>query len=144
MPSHEVQVRGGSTRFHAALNRMASGDDGSMDAEWSLGQAVTTLHPISGRQVGWSQVRESFHPFSLAATDGHIRLEDQAVEVVGDLGCERRSLKLGGQPVPIDSRVTNSYRREAGDWKLVHHPSDLSPAMVAALDRLMAKAQAVK
>jgi len=144
VPSHEDQVRGASTRFYAALNRMANGDDGSMDAAWSLGQAVTTMHPISGRQAGWSQVRESFHQFSLAATDGHIRLEDQAVEVVGDLGCERRSLKLGGQPVPIDSRVTNSYRREAGDWKLVHHPSDLSPAMVAALDRLMAKAQAVK
>ena len=33
-------------------------------------------------------------------------------------------------------RVTNIYRREAGAWKLVHHHTDISPAMLDVLARL--------
>jgi hypothetical protein len=29
--------------------------------------------------------------------------------------------------------VTNIYRREGGGWKMVHHHTDVSPAMVEAL-----------
>jgi hypothetical protein len=82
MPPQEDEVRSASARFYLALNRMANGDDSSIAAAWSQGQAVTTMHPVTGRQVGRDQVRES------------------------------------------------------GDWKLVHHHSDHSPAMMAALDRL--------
>ena len=109
MASPEDGIRTASARFYSALNRMANGDDGDMAAAWSQGQDVTTLHPVKGRQVGWDQVRESFHQFSLAATAGQIRLDDQMIQVHGDLayevGVERGSLKLGGHPVPIDSRV---------------------------------------
>lgn len=140
MSSQADEVRSASARFYLALSRMTNGDDSSIAAAWSQGQAVTTMHPVTGRQVGWDQVRESFHQFSLVATDGKLRLEDQIIQVAGDmayeLGVERGSLKVGGQVVNVDSRVTNIYRRESGDWKLVHHHSDHSPAMMAALDRL--------
>lgn len=146
MSSPEDGVRTASTKFYAALNRLANGDDGAMAAAWSQGPAVTTQHPIKGRQVGWSQVRESFHQFSQSATAGKIRLDDQMIQVAGDMayesGVERGSLKLGGRPVEIDSRVTNIYRQESGEWKLVHHHSDLSTAMVEAVEQVMAKAHA--
>jgi ketosteroid isomerase-like protein len=35
--------------------------------------------------------------------------------------------------VRVDWRVTNIYRREGGGWKMVHHHTDVSPAMVEAL-----------
>ena len=38
-------------------------------------------------------------------------------------------MTLAGRQVPIEHRVTNIYRREDGDWKVVHHHTDLSPAM---------------
>ena len=56
-----------------------------------------------------------------------------------ELGVEKGSLKLGGHLVPIDSRVTNIYRQESGEWKLVHHHSDVSAAMVEAVEQLMAR-----
>ncbi len=34
--------------------------------------------------------------------------------------------------------MTNIYRREAGEWKLVHHHADISPAMLGILERLQA------
>jgi len=146
MSSAEDEVRKVSAKFYTALNRMANGDDSLIGAVWSQGPDVTTQHPVHGRQVGWNQVQESFKQFSLAATEGQILMVDQVIQVAGDLayelGVERGSLKLGGQPVPVDSRVTNIYRREAGGWKLVHHHSDLCPPMVAALEHLMAKVPA--
>jgi ketosteroid isomerase-like protein len=146
MSSPEDEVRTASKRFYVALNQMANGDDRAMAAAWSQGPSVTTQHPVKGRQVGWSQVQESFHQFSRVATAGQLRLDDQLIQVVGDfayeLGVERGSLKLGSHPVQVDSRATNIYRRESGEWKLVHHHSDLSANMVEALEQLMAKVPA--
>ncbi len=49
---------------------------------------------------------------------------------------EKGSFRLGGEPVAIEHRVTNLYRREGGSWKVVHHHADASPAMLQALARL--------
>ncbi|MEO6354113.1 MAG: hypothetical protein ABI656_00070 [bacterium] len=35
----------------------------------------------------------------------------------------------------INHRVTNIYQREAGGWKLIHHHTDLVPAMLDVLNR---------
>ena len=47
---------------------------------------------------------------------------------------------MAGEQIAIDQRVTNVYRREAGGWKMVHHHTDLSPAMLDLLGRLQAGA----
>ena len=75
MPSTGKEVSNASTVFFAALNRRANGNNGTNSAVLSPGEALTTMHPVSGRQVGWSQVQESFHRFSLAITVWHLRLE---------------------------------------------------------------------
>jgi ketosteroid isomerase-like protein len=73
-------------------------------------------------------------------TDGQVELSDQFVQVAGDaayeLGVERARFTLSGQPVTGECRVTNVYRREPGGWKIVHHHTDVSPAMVDVLSRL--------
>jgi ketosteroid isomerase-like protein len=51
------------------------------------------------------------------------------------LGTEHGQAKLGGESIGIDWRVTNIYRREGGEWKMVHHHTDVSPAVVEALGR---------
>jgi ketosteroid isomerase-like protein len=130
--------------FYAALNRMANGDATSLADIWSQGGDVTTMHPIGGREVGWERVRDSFRKVAEIASEGRVRLDDQIVGVTGDLayelGSERGQLKLAGHPVTIDHRVTNVYRREAGQWKMVHHHTDVSPAMLDVLKRLTARA----
>jgi ketosteroid isomerase-like protein len=49
------------------------------------------------------------------------------------MGTERGQAKIGDELVHVDWRVTNIYRREGGGWKMVHHHTDVSPAMVEAL-----------
>jgi hypothetical protein len=51
------------------------------------------------------------------------------------LGTEHGQAKLADESIRIDWRVTNIYRREPGEWKIVHHHTDVSPAVVEALDR---------
>jgi len=136
----EEEVRQASKQFYAALNRMANGDAKAMAEIWSHGAAVTAMHPIGGRDVGWDAVRTSFEKVAQLAADGKIELQDQLVHVAGDLGyevgVEQGQIKLAGQPARIDQRVTNIYRREAGAWKMIHHHTDTSPAMLDVLSRL--------
>ncbi|HTX70324.1 MAG TPA: nuclear transport factor 2 family protein, partial [Thermoleophilia bacterium] len=55
-----------------------------------------------------------------------------------ETGIERGMVKVAGETVTIDQRVTNVYRREPDGWKIVHHHTDLSPAMLGILERLQA------
>ena len=105
---------------------------------------ATALHPIGGRDVGWDQIGSSFERVAGIASGGEIRLKDQLIQVIGDMayevGTETGTLTLGGLKASIEHRVTNIYRREAGAWKVVHHHTDLAPAMVDVLARLQGRA----
>jgi ketosteroid isomerase-like protein len=141
--SAEDEVRDASNKFYAALNRMANGDAGPLADIWSHGGTVTTMHPVGGREVGWDQVRKSWEQVAELTSAGEVKLDDQVIRVAGDaayeLGLERGQITLAGQQVTLDHRVTNIYRREPEGWKIVHHHTDIAPAMLDALNRLKAK-----
>jgi len=138
--STENEVRNASKQFYAALNRMANGDASSLADSWSHSAAVTVMHPIGGRQIGWDAVSASFAQVAQLASDGQVEVKDQLIHVAGDLayelGIEHGRVKLAGQPVALEYRFTNIYQREAGAWKLIHHHTDTSPAMLDVLSRL--------
>lgn len=142
MSAHD-EVKAASAQFYAALNRMLTGQQGSMDAIWSHGATATTMHPIGGREVGWDAIRPVWDQVASLASGGQVALADQLLSIDGDtayeIGYERGHGTLAGEKVAIDQRVTNIYRREHGAWKVVHHHTDLSPAMMELLARLQAK-----
>jgi ketosteroid isomerase-like protein len=138
--SNEDAVRTASDRFYSALNRMANGDARAFADVWARGDAVTAMHPIGGREVGWDAVRDSFGKVAELASDGAIELADQRIRVLGDaayeVGIERGSVTLAGERVDIEHRVTNVYHRDGDEWKIVHHHTDIAPAMLDVLGRL--------
>lgn len=138
--STEEEVRKASTQFYAALNTMLNGDAAPLSHIWSHSPDVTTMHPVGGRQVGWSEVQKAWEQVAKATTDGKVELKDQLIRITGDvayeLGTENAEFTLGGQKVSGEVRVTNIYQREAGAWKIIHHHTDVVPAMVEALNRL--------
>jgi ketosteroid isomerase-like protein len=140
--SAEDEVKGTSSKFYEALSRMATGDAGQLADVWSHSETVTAMHPIGGEQIGWSAVKESFEQVAGLASSGYVELADQSIQTGGDLayelGTERGQFKLAGETIAIEQRVTNIYQREGGEWKLVHHHTDLSPAMLGVLERLQA------
>lgn len=138
--STEGDVRKASDQFYAALNRMLNGDATLLTDVWSHSASVTAMHPIGGRQVGWDDVRTSWQAVARLATGGQVTLNEQLLQIAGELayelGVERGTFTIAGQTVSIDNRVTNIYRREVTGWKIVHHHTDLSPAMVEIVSRL--------
>lgn len=140
--STQDEVRQVSEQFYTALNRMANGDAGPMMEVWSHSSDVTTMHPLGGREVGWEQVRVPWEQVAAIASGGQVTLRDQLILVVGDaayeVGIETGEITLAGQHASFEERVTNIYRLEAGAWKIVHHHSDVQPALQAILQRLQA------
>ena len=138
--STEDEVRQASDQFYAALNRMLNGDAGPVMEIWSHSSDVTTMHPVGGREVGWEQVRASWEQFAQLCSGGQGTLRDPLIRVVGDLayevGTESGEGTIAGQSFSFEHRVTNVYRREAGGWKIVHHHTDIAPALQEILSRL--------
>jgi ketosteroid isomerase-like protein len=91
------------------------------------------MHPIGGREVGWESVGGSWSQLAQMAGGGKVELEDQVIQIDGNMayevGTETGQITLAGKQIPMEHRVTNVYRREDGDWKVVHHHTDLSRAM---------------
>ena len=138
--STEDEVRNASNQFYAALNKMVNGSSQSLSDIWSHNSEVTTMHPIGGRQVGWKDVWATWDQTAQVASEGQVKLQDQFIRVVGDMayeiGVENAGFRIAGQKVTDQVRVTNIYQKEGGTWKIVHHHSDLSPAMVEVLKKL--------
>ncbi|HUF57084.1 MAG TPA: nuclear transport factor 2 family protein [Thermohalobaculum sp.] len=133
----ENEVRAASEKFYAALNSMLNGDATPMGGIWSHDAGVTTMHPVGGRETGWDDVRDTWERVAQVSSGGDVRLDEQEVRVAGDAayesGVERGSYTLSGQEVAVEGRVTNIYRRDGGEWRIVHHHADVSREMIAAL-----------
>lgn len=138
--SAENDVRKASVSFYSALSRMANGDNGPMASVWSQDDGACAQHPIGGRDLGTAAVVASFGKVAEIAEGGHVTIADQKVLVLGDTaietGVEKGSVTMAGMTAEIDHRVTNVYRRENGGWKIVHHHTDLSPALLDVLAKL--------
>jgi ketosteroid isomerase-like protein len=109
---------------------------------WSTRDPVTLFGAASSGQGGWEQVTRTIHMAVSRFSNGTLlNFELMAAEVSGELaytvGDERSAVSVNGGPVkPTTLRVTHIYRRENGDWKLVHHhgdpPTDHSPPAEAS------------
>jgi len=125
----EDEIRQASEHFYAALTRAINGDPGPIMEVWSHGSDVTAMHPPGGRETGWEEVRASWEVAAQGMADGQVHLDDLLVVPLSDdvaytLGTEHGQLKVGAETLGIDQRVTNIYRREEGEWKMVHHHTD--------------------
>lgn len=140
------EVRQASDQFYGALNQMlATGDPGAVMGVWSAGQQGSTMHPIGGREVGREQILATWEQAGPAFSEGRATVEDLVVvplteDVAYTIGTERFEGKLGGEAVHGEWRATNIYRREDGEWRMVHHHTDVSHDMQERLRRLQAQA----
>jgi ketosteroid isomerase-like protein len=137
--STEDEVRKASEQFYAALNRLFNGNADSMEGIWSHDSSITILQPIGGRTTGWEDIRIAYQDVAQIAENGHVKLDDQIIQIIGDVayevGVEHGQATFAGNQVTLDYRVTNIYRSEAEGWKIVHHHTDISPAMVEFLNQ---------
>jgi ketosteroid isomerase-like protein len=115
-----------------AEQALINGDPEPRPAMWST-QDPVTVFGAEKSVIGSQEACEVFR--WLATRFSHCT--DYTFELVaagasGDLaytlGYERFSFSMDGGPVePITLRVTHVYRREDGEWKVVHRHADVPP-----------------
>jgi ketosteroid isomerase-like protein len=96
------------------------------------GNAVRAWGPC---KTGWAEVSRIFRWVAERFTQSTVsdfRYDVEVAEVCGDMaytvGYERFTAAVGDGPAePYTVRVTHIYRRENGEWKIVHRHGDLAP-----------------
>ena len=97
---------------------------------WSRDAPVTLFSAGGQCEFGWDEVSEFFNWLAPRFTNGtDFRFDLQAVDVNGNLaytvGFERYKVSIAGAPIQQRAiRVTHVYRREGGEWKIVHRHGD--------------------
>lgn len=97
---------------------------------WSRRDPVTLFGAIGMSESGWDQLGQTFTWVASRFSDvSDFRIEEELVEVSADMAYvlwfERFNGSIAGRPVePVTVRVTHVYRREDGEWKIVHRHAD--------------------
>lgn len=128
-------------RLKAADTALHNGDASPRAAIWSHNDPVT-LFGAAFTASGWAQLSATFD--LLASRFSNCKsweYEVMAAGASGDLayivGIEHTTASVGGAaPEPYELRVTTIFRRESGDWKVVHRHADPMPDSTSASDQL--------
>ena len=119
-------------RLIQAEQAVLDGDLAPWLAMWSTREPVT-LFGLDATRQGADAVLGTF-PWqaSLLSRCSAFRFDLVAAGASGDLAytvaVEHASASVGGGPVqPLTNRATQVYRREDGEWKIVHRHSDQPP-----------------
>lgn len=133
----EQELRAANDRLYAALNAMFTGDLQPLNDIWSHGEHITNMGPFGGRLTGWEAVEAEFKKEAAMKLGGKIVCKDLHVFAGTDMGytvCieEGENMSADGTPVVVSFRATNIFHLENGQWKLVHHQTDLSPQLEKA------------
>lgn len=119
-------------RFVSGLEGMLNGDATEWLANASHADDVTLLSPYGESFRGWAAVgkRYEFAASRMTPSGATAQVEYLAVEVLGDLAytvqIEHSVFRIAGEDQSQSgfTRVTQMFRRERGEWKLVHRHMD--------------------
>ena len=119
-------------REQAAEAAIYRGDPGPFKDLWSRADDITLFGAFGPCKTGWTQVSRTMDWVGSRYRDGTVHLDYEAVYEGPDLaytvGYERGEVRLdGGSMTSQTIRVTQIYRREDGQWRLVHRHGDFAP-----------------
>lgn len=125
------------TKTLAIHNRAAEGmHNGAPSAwleMWSRADPVTVFAALGPTAIGWDAVSRNFRwAASKFSRGAEFTFDVVTAGVSGDLaytaGYERSLVSIDGGPIrPNTVRVTHIYRREDGEWKMVHRHGAFAP-----------------
>ena len=116
-------------RLAEADTALHNGDARPRSAMWSRNDPVT-LFGAAVTKIGWGEVGSAFEWLASRMSDcTSFEYQVLAAGASGDLayivGVERTTASVGGGvPATYSLRVTTVFRREEGEWKVVHRHGD--------------------
>jgi ketosteroid isomerase-like protein len=120
-------------REQAAEAAMILGDPEPFKALWSHGDDISLFGAFGPCKKGWHQISKTMDWVASRYRDGTVTDEYEVVHEGADLaytvGYEIADVILDRAPMTRQRlRVTQIYRRQDGQWHLVHRHGDFAPA----------------
>ena len=125
-----ASFRQAAERMREATDQFVAGDVALWKAVCSQTDDATIAGGWGDYERGWAEVGPRYEWAAGRFRGGEISHEIVATGVSGDLAysfhIERGMVRLVGvdEPAPMALRVTHIYRREGGEWKLLHRHAD--------------------
>jgi ketosteroid isomerase-like protein len=121
------------SREQSAEAAIYRGDPEPFKALWSHTDDVSLFGAFGPCKKGWHQVGKTTDWVASRYREGVVTAEYEVVHEGADLaytvGYEIGDVVLDGAPMTRQRlRVTQIYRREDGQWRLVHRHGDFAPA----------------
>ena len=129
-------------RHSHATTGVRNGDPTAFVEQLSTHDPVTLFPASQPSQVGWADVSQAIRRVaSVYSSSNAVEFEVVAAGLSGDLaylvGYERAASSIeGGATEELGLRITQVYRRETGEWKLVHRHADPGPGSSTGADHL--------
>ena len=122
-----------SQRQHQAEEALVGGDVALRLEMWSHNDPVTLFAALGPSKSGWDDLEPMFRAVASRVSGGQdVSYEIISSDVSGDIGWtigfSRFTVSIDGGPLTRRTlRLTHLYRREDGEWKVVHEHSDFQP-----------------
>jgi ketosteroid isomerase-like protein len=122
-----ASVQAAIARLHAAMAGVADGDVSAIKALYSHTADATSFYGWGGYEKGWEAVSSRWDWAATQFKGGQVRYENVSTVItpemflVTDIETFRpqRVANLEGE-TGWSNRVTHVFRKEAGEWRLVH------------------------
>jgi ketosteroid isomerase-like protein len=116
----------------AAERAIHNGDAEPRSGTWSHNEPVSLFGAWMPMTTGWADVSRAFKRVAARFSDSSdYRFEVIAAGASGDLaytiGFEHNTVRVDGMTTTYTLRATHVYRREDGEWKIVHRHGDHPP-----------------
>ncbi len=131
MSEHDDFLAWVGSQLHDAETAVHNGDATARRAIWSRNEPVTVLGAWKSA-VGRPEIDDLFSALEQTFSDCRAYTYDViAAEVIGDMaytvGHEHTQATVNGEPRTYVLRATQIYRREDGEWRVVHRHADVPP-----------------
>ena len=115
--------------FYAAGNKLLQGDPTAFEAIWSEADDISHLGPLGTICTGRAAVMAEFAKESAMGFEGTLVADQRRFVETAEMGLlvcvERtRGMTQAGETIATDIRATTIFRKEAGQWRVVHHHTD--------------------
>jgi ketosteroid isomerase-like protein len=123
----ETSVRAAIARLHAAMADVANGDVSAIKSLYSHSLDATSFYGWGGYEKGWDAVSKRWDWAGAQFRGGSVRYENISTVMTPELFFVTDIETFEGQRVASvegitgwSNRVTHIFRREEGEWRLLH------------------------
>ena len=123
----QASVRDAISQLHAAMAKVAMGDPSGIKALYSHTVDATSFYGWGGYEQGWNKVDERWDWACSQFKGGTVSYQNITLVVTGDMfyvtdieTYKDQHMKDMDGVTGWSNRVTHIFRRENGDWRLVH------------------------